>query len=85
MCVCVCVYEHSTENRKVSNESHHRFNGNCVVIVPFYVEHSLWQFSVIVVCDRNTYYTQLFDKNLVFWFHCVYNLCVHILFVALRI
>lgn len=49
------------------------------MIVPFQVVDSLWQFSVIGACDRNTYHTQLFDKNLEFWFHNVYNLCAHIL------
>lgn len=43
--------------------------------MPFHVVDSLWQFSVIGACDRNTYHTQLFDKNLEFWFHNVYNLC----------
>lgn len=46
------------------------------VICHVVVAHSLWQFSVIGVCDRNTYHTQLFDKNLEFWF----QLCLQFMF-----
>lgn len=64
---------------EVSNESHHRFSSNCLAFVAIHVSDSLRQFSVIGVCDRNTYRTQLFDKNLKFWFHSVCNLCGRVL------